>query len=229
MRADARFRAMGTEVHLIAVASSIARAVGGALDRGRERIEELEALWSRFRPTSEMSVAERDGGHAGRGSRPRRSRSSSVRSTVSALTGGRFDPTVLGAVVRAGYDRTYEEVGPGCRRRTTNGELGAPLIEVDPVALLVRLPEGVGFDPGGIGKGLAADIVGEELADRVDGICVNIGGDLRVRAERRTAGAGGSRSRIRSAARSRGALCLATGRSRRARAPSGSSGTAVTT
>ena len=29
------------------------------------------------------------------------------------LTNGRFDPTVLGAVVRAGYDRTYAEIVPG--------------------------------------------------------------------------------------------------------------------
>lgn len=38
-----------------------------------------------------------------------------------------------------------------------------------------------GFDPGGIGKGLAADIViGEALAAGASGVCVNLGGDLRV-------------------------------------------------
>ncbi|MGH2718976.1 MAG: FAD:protein FMN transferase, partial [Actinomycetota bacterium] len=40
---------------------------------------------------------------------------------------------------------------------------------------------GVGFDPGGIGKGLAADMVVEELlAAGATGACVNVGGDLRV-------------------------------------------------
>jgi thiamine biosynthesis lipoprotein len=39
----------------------------------------------------------------------------------------------------------------------------------------------VGFDPGGVGKGLAADLVAEELAaaDAI-GVCVNVGGDVRV-------------------------------------------------
>ena len=45
----------------------------------------------------------------------------------------------------------------------------------------VTIPAGLGFDPGGIGKGLAADIVaGELIAAGATGACVNMGGDLRV-------------------------------------------------
>jgi len=48
-------------------------------------------------------------------------------------------------------------------------------------ATTVRLPAGTGFDAGGIGKGLAADLVTTEaIAAGADGICVNLGGDLRV-------------------------------------------------
>jgi thiamine biosynthesis lipoprotein len=177
MRADATFRAMGTDAHLIVTARS-PRTASAALDRGRERVEELEALWSRFRPASEVSVLNALAGI------PVSVSPETVALVQRALdgvrlTGGLFDPTVLGAVVRAGYDRTYADVDPLATTDDTR-TLGAPLIEVDPVALLVRLPEGVGFDPGGIGKGLAADIVVRELAERVDGVCVNIGGDLRV-------------------------------------------------
>ena len=171
---------MGTDVHLIAVAGS-PRAASAAVDRGRERIEQLEALWSRFRPTSEVSLMNALAGM------PVRVSPETIALVQRALDGvrltnGRFDPTVLGAVVRAGYDRTYAEIVPGAAADDDRG-LGAPRIEVDPVALLVRLPIRVGFDPGGIGKGLAADIVSHELADRVAGICVNIGGDLRVHGE----------------------------------------------
>jgi thiamine biosynthesis lipoprotein len=61
---------------------------------------------------------------------------------------------------------------------------------VDRVAGTVTLPRGVGFDPGGIGKGLAADLVVTELLDSgADGACVNVGGDLRV--EGRAPGAAG--------------------------------------
>ncbi len=45
----------------------------------------------------------------------------------------------------------------------------------------VTLPVGTGFDPGGIGKGLAADLVVDELrAHGALGACVNLGGDVRV-------------------------------------------------
>jgi FAD:protein FMN transferase len=168
---------MGTDAHVIAIARA-SRAASSAVDRARERVEELEALWSRFRPTSEISVLNALAGV------PVRVSPETIALVQRALdgvrlSGGRFDPTVLGAVVRAGYDRTYDEIEPGATTSDERG-VGAPLIEVDPVGELVRLPAGVGFDPGGIGKGLAADIVVRELADRVDGICVNLGGDLRV-------------------------------------------------
>jgi thiamine biosynthesis lipoprotein len=45
----------------------------------------------------------------------------------------------------------------------------------------VVLPDGVVFDPGGIGKGLAADLVAAALLDAgADGACVNLGGDVRA-------------------------------------------------
>jgi thiamine biosynthesis lipoprotein len=180
MRADARFRAMGTDVHLIAVARST-RSASAAVEHGRERIEQLEALWSRFRPTSEVSVMNALAGMPVRVS-PETITLVQRALDGARLTGGRFDPTVLGAVVRAGYDRSYTDIDPHAATGDDRG-LGAPGIEVEPDALLVRLPRRVGFDPGGIGKGLAADIVSHEFADSVAGICVNIGGDLRVQGQ----------------------------------------------
>jgi FAD:protein FMN transferase len=208
MRADASFRAMGTDVHLIAVARS-AREASAAVDRGRERIEQLEALWSRFRPTSEVSVMNALAGM------PVRVSPETIVLVQRALdgvrlTGGRFDPTVLGAVVRAGYDRTYADIVPDAAPDDER-ELGAPRIEVDPVALRVRLPGRVGFDPGGIGKGLAADIVAYELADHVAGICVNIGGDLRVHGEAPDGPAWGIEVEDPFGGASRGVLSLADG------------------
>src|SRR5205823_2455873 len=100
------------------------------------------------------------------------------------ITEGRFDPTVLGAVIRAGYDRSFELLGDD----TADGEsalgLGYEGIEVDEGASTIRLPEGVGFDPGGIGKGYAADLlVAELLSNGAAGACANVGGDLRVEGE----------------------------------------------
>lgn len=50
----------------------------------------------------------------------------------------------------------------------------------------MTLPQGVGLDPGGIGKGLAADIVVRELlAAGAAGAMVNLGGDVRVAGQSR--------------------------------------------
>jgi thiamine biosynthesis lipoprotein len=100
------------------------------------------------------------------------------------VTEGRFDPTLLGAVVRAGYDMSFDAL-PRERDAVTTVEhrvSGAHAVVVDASTRLVMLPAGVGFDAGGIGKGFAADIVsGEVMAAGAHGACVNIGGDVRVR------------------------------------------------
>jgi thiamine biosynthesis lipoprotein len=49
---------------------------------------------------------------------------------------------------------------------------------------LVTLPDGMCLDPGGIGKGLAADlVVGQLLALGAEGASVSIGGDVAVRGD----------------------------------------------
>src|SRR5207245_497499 len=61
-------------------------------------------------------------------------------------------------------------------------DLGPGAEDIEVTDNMVRLPPGVGFDPGGIGKGLAADIVTDELMQAgADGACANLGGDVRVR------------------------------------------------
>lgn len=167
---------MGSDVHLI--------VVGGPrrlLGVGHDLVEELEARWSRFRPTSEVSLLNAMAGSPVRVSGPTLEL---VRLAVSAfrLTGGRFDPTQLGAVVRAGYDRSFERLTSAAPRGNSPLRPGAPDIAIDPSSRTVTLPAGVGFDPGGIGKGLAADLLTDELiACGADGVCANLGGDLRVR------------------------------------------------
>jgi thiamine biosynthesis lipoprotein len=176
MAADARFRAMGTDVHIVLVGTGFA-----ALDRARDRIAELEARWSRFLETSEVS---RLNAHAGAPVVCSPDTVLLVQRAVDAwrATGGRFDPTVLGAVLRAGYDASIETLAP--ERTSVPGDArttGADGVVVDPATNMIMLPAGVGFDPGGIGKGLAADLVSDvAIAAGARGACVNIGGDLRV-------------------------------------------------
>jgi thiamine biosynthesis lipoprotein len=169
---------MGSDVHVIVVGGSLA-----LLDVARRYVEELERRWSRFLPDSEVTrINER----AGRAVRVSADTVELVRTAIEGArrTAGRFDPTVLGSMLRAGYDRSFERLdrgSPAGRSPLRNGVEG---IDVDPGASTVALPRGVGFDPGGIGKGLAADkLVAVLLAGGARGASANIGGDLRVRGD----------------------------------------------
>jgi thiamine biosynthesis lipoprotein len=94
-----------------------------------------------------------------------------------------FDPTVLRSLETLGYDRTFGDVAPvGAAVEAGLGPApGTDGIDVDREAGTVHLPPGVRLDLGGIGKGLAADLVAEGLVDRgARGAAVGIGGDVRT-------------------------------------------------
>jgi FAD:protein FMN transferase len=179
------FRAMGSQAHVV--------LVGGTpdlIDFARRRIEQLEQRWSRFIPTSEISSVNANAGSAVAVSDDT---IALVERAIAAWrdTGGSVDATVFDAVVRAGYDRSIELVrADGPRSSAADGGLaprgpvlapGCTDIAIDRAERTVTLPVGTSFDPGGIGKGLAADLVaGEIMSMGADGVCVNLGGDVRV-------------------------------------------------
>ena len=176
-RHDCHVRAMGADCHVV--------VVGGPADAALvavDRIRDLESRWSRFVPTSEVS---RLTAHCGEPVRISDDTALLLRRSIEAwsLTGGLFDPTVLGDVLRAGYDRDLAEVVAAPRHGTSRLVLGCPgiLLDRDVAGWTATLPHGTGFDPGGIGKGLAADLVADDLLDAgATGVCVNLGGDVRV-------------------------------------------------
>lgn len=179
---------MGTTAHVVVTGGSSV-----ALEGARRRIEELEARWSRFQPASELCWLNAVAGDLTRLSADTYQL---VDRAVAAwsLTGGAFDPTVLPALRAAGYDRDFRQLraqGPsaGVARGATVVDHATPspgcsMIELFPELQAVRMPAGVELDAGGIGKGLAADLVTAELIEAgVAGAMVNLGGDLRVRGE----------------------------------------------
>jgi FAD:protein FMN transferase len=162
-------RAMGTEIDLLVDASGATAALSAAEDE----FHRLEAILSRFRQDSELSLLNRAGRlDAG----PDLLRVTELALAAREDTGGRFDPTIHDAVVAAGYDRTFESIaadGPVPEARACGGE-----VRIDRGA--IELDDGVRLDFGGIGKGYAADRAAEVLA--IAGPClVNAGGDIAVR------------------------------------------------
>lgn len=166
---------MASEVHLI---------VHGPADlesMAVQRLDELERLWSRFIPDSEVSRLNTSPG------RPEQVGVDTLMLLTAMVEGwlstdGLYDPTVLTALLAEGYAASIGDPG----RQTvlpdsTTGSGRANGILVDHAMGTAWLPSGTAVDPGGIGKGLAADIVAGELAAAgALGAMVNIGGDLRI-------------------------------------------------
>jgi thiamine biosynthesis lipoprotein len=100
------------------------------------------------------------------------------------LTSGRFDPTVLESVESLGYVSSLDEGMPDLWIAEPKPARGFGAVHIDRRRSRARLDEGVRFDPGGIGKGLAGDIaVGSMLARGASGALVSIGGDIAVAGE----------------------------------------------
>ena len=171
------FRAMGTDVELLLDAPPDASAER-AFEAVRAEFERLEAILSRFRPDSELSELNRAGRLC---ASPDLLRVTELALEARERTGGRFDPTVHDALVAAGYDRSFEELGAGgmvvaTPPRTRCG--GA--VTISPPTGEIALGIGVRLDFGGIGKGYAVDRACDLLAPH--GPClVSAGGDLAVR------------------------------------------------
>lgn len=185
---EARRPAMGSDAHMVVVAD---RGRSDHLMRvGWRRVDDLERRWSRFLPDSEVSAVNRGAGRA-------------VPVSADTLTlfqraaegwrgtAGLFDPTVGAALVAHGYDADLSEVvarapegtaptrPPGAEAAGPAPGLGRMVL--DPWLPAVTLPAGTVFDPGGIGKGLAADlVVATLLAAGAAGALVALGGDLRA-------------------------------------------------
>jgi thiamine biosynthesis lipoprotein len=149
------------------------------LDRAEFRLRELESLWSRFRSDSDITRANQAAGH------PVVVHEDTLAIVSRALdawrqTEGRFDLTMLPALLAAGYTRSTVDdslapIVPG----TLIGQ--SALVRFDYAASTITVPEFSAIDLGGIGKGFAADIVAEELMEAgAAGVVVNVGGDIAV-------------------------------------------------
>lgn len=149
-------------------------------------LEHLERCWSRFLPSSDVSRLNRIGEQGGR-ILVDPSTTVLLQSMIEGhrLTDGRFDPTRLRALIREGYEVSRvdptkrSDVPPGETRHDALSEL-----VVDVREHTVDVPAGLVVDPGGIGKGLAADLaVARLLRAGSDGAMVSIGGDLAMAGE----------------------------------------------
>jgi thiamine biosynthesis lipoprotein len=164
-----------------AVDVEITGGVAGHLTLARDRLAFLEACWSRFQPHSDISRLNDAQGE------PIAVNPATIVLLESmevgyAATDGAFDPTLLEPLVSWGYSNSW--IDPSASTRLPDGVQSRGFIRglsVDVNGNTAQLPPGTAVDAGGIGKGLAADMVAEMLiGDGVRGAKVSVGGDVRV-------------------------------------------------
>ena len=184
-----RFPAMGSEC-AFTITSTDTSSAAALASRAEAVVAHLESLWSRFRSDSELMVLNQ---HAGspRGVGP--DTFSLIDASIGAWrrTGGLFDPTMLDALVDAGYGCSFEDLSDHLGEDASGALMPQPPVCLAPASpaeivldaerAFVTLPEGVHLDLGGIAKGAAADTIAD-LLERCGafGACVDLGGDIAV-------------------------------------------------
>jgi thiamine biosynthesis lipoprotein len=174
------FHAMGSR--MLAAVDSTSPAAERALESIPGQFEEWEQALSRFRFDSELSRLNRSSG----GPVP-------VSETLWEVfdasleaeqeTGGLVNPTVLDALVQAGYDRSFDLLPTGSSPTEAVALAPASLAAIHREAARhsLLLPEGVHLDFGGLAKGWAARKAAG-LLKRFGPALVDAGGDIEISA-----------------------------------------------
>ncbi len=154
------------------------------LDRALAAVDDvlatLDRQASRFRPDSEISWIQRNGGGLFMLS-DGLAEAISVALAAAEWTGGLADPTIGDALISLGYDRDFAAIEPD-RPAPAGPTVPAPgwqAVRLD--GPLLRLPPGVRLDLGATAKGLGSDrAVRAALAasGNSGGVLVSLGGDI---------------------------------------------------
>ena len=177
------WRAVGTTCSAAATGHE-ATTADAALGAAQDEVAACERELSRFDPESDLSRLNADAGSWVRAG-PRLREALRLALRAREETAGRFDPTVLPALVAAGYDRSFDLLEERPAVRSEGWHAGAS-IEVDEERRSARIEAGAAVDLGGIGKGYAAGRALDamfEIAPRIRGGLVDLGGDIAVRGD----------------------------------------------
>ncbi len=174
------FRAMNTGF-LMGAQGPLAR-LGPAFEEVRRFVQESEARLTRFTDTSELAALNRSSGNWFVAS------DLLFQIVQEALdlhreTEGLFNPAVLDALERVGYDKSMDEIRSQGARDSEYRRVPAPAARFDQIELNVRatsirLPPPMRIDLGGIAKGWVAEQAAARLAQVSTASVVDAGGDI---------------------------------------------------
>jgi thiamine biosynthesis lipoprotein ApbE len=171
------WKALGTSVHVLTTDED---GLGRATTAVRDVLEDVDAVYSRFRQDSELS---RLNAGAGRAIRVSPLLASAIDAALRAarLTDGAVDPTVGQAIRLAGYDDDFTQIAANGGPITLRAWRvpGWQAIRFDRRSRTVFLPPDVELDLGSTGKALAADLAATAAVKAGGGgILVSLGGDI---------------------------------------------------
>jgi thiamine biosynthesis lipoprotein len=172
------FRAMNTDIQLFA--EGPAEAVETGFSQAKAYVEASEKRFTRFSDDSELSQLNALASAWFEAS-PELFDVMSQALRLHSLTEGLFDPSILNALVTAGYDRSFDEIrthGAGTATLPVRQSLHRfSDVRLDSVRRRVWLPPDLRVDLGGIAKGWIAEKAAQVLAKWSNACVVNAGGD----------------------------------------------------
>ncbi len=174
---DLHFRAMNTDVNawLWHPAATLAQR---ALRDVERFFQEAHSRFTRFEASSELSALNASAGKPFIAS-PQMFEVVELAVKHATLTDGWFNPTIIGALEAAGYDRTFDAIKDARDQQPTMASAVSAVsaIQLDARQRAITLPKGVRIDLGGIAKGWTVQKATERLA--IYGPClVDAGGDM---------------------------------------------------
>lgn len=169
------FRAMGTSFKIVCAGIDLA-----LLNELKDSALLLESFWTRFNDKSELMLLNQRAGEKVLVSEETSRLIAEMRRGF-ILTDGLYNAGVLPQMIAQGFTATQSTFIPTSHSSSTFKELWNA-VEIDEHAIF--LPKGLAIDAGGIGKGLAADIIAEQAMRKgALGVVVNAGGEVAVRGE----------------------------------------------
>ena len=165
------FRALGTQVEFLYPPQDGAQK---RVARAERWLHAFEQRLSRFQTLSELSRLNRSSGRPFRAS-PLLFSQVALAIDLARRSGGLFDPTILGQLEGAGYDRSFELISDAMRAAAGERQADWRAVGLDRATRTVLLPEGLGIDLGGVAKGWAVDRLAAILGCPA---LTNAGGDI---------------------------------------------------
>ncbi len=180
-----KFESMGTEIILSAELPENEKNI---IEDAQKYIQDFSVRFSRFIDNNELGELNGANGRKIEGS-PLMLDFLRQMKEFHQLTGGIFDPTIIGTLENLGYDRDFALIENGTKRKTNITEINKRHFERVPFSALhldgrtAQAPSGFRVDSGGSGKGFIVDQTAQKLFSQTDNFWISAGGDILARGQ----------------------------------------------